>query len=128
MQKKKHTKRILSAILAVIFAFAPIFFAGCNFNPDDSGGSSSGGSSGGGGTISTNYKIGDYLNSIKVSYSVSGLSADTQNEDIKEYANQIISILFYIEYSNIKYIYIKAPLFIFDNWEITYFYKLAPNY
>ena len=92
MQKKTHTKRILSAILAVIFAFAPIFFAGCNFNPDDSGGSSSGGSSGGGGTISTNYKIGDYLNSIKVSYSVSGLSSDTQNEDIKEYANQIISL------------------------------------
>lgn len=92
MQKKKHTKRILSAILAVIFAFAPIFFAGCNFNPNDSGGSGSGGSSGGGGTISTNYKIGDYLNSIKVSYSVSGLSSGTQNEDIKEYANQIISL------------------------------------
>lgn len=92
MQKKKHTKRILSAILAVIFAFAPIFFAGCNFDPNDSGGSGSGGSSGGGGTISTNYKIGDYLNSIKVSYSVSGLSSGTQNEDIKEYANQIISL------------------------------------
>ncbi len=91
MQKKKHTKQILSVILAVIFAFAPIFFAGCNFDPDDSG-STGGSTSGGNSTITTNYKIGDYLNSIKVSYSVSNLSADTQNDEIKEYKDQIISL------------------------------------
>lgn len=88
MQKKKQTKQILSVILAVIFAFAPIFFAGCNFDPDDS--NSTGGNSSGNGTITTNYKIGDYLNSIKVSYTVSNLSDDTQNDEIKEYKDQII--------------------------------------
>ena len=91
MQKKKHAKQILSVILAVIFAFAPIFFAGCNFDPDDSG-STGGSTSGGNSTITTNYKNGDYLNSIKVSYSVSNLSADTQNDEIKEYKDQIISL------------------------------------
>lgn len=105
MQKKNLTQRIISIVLAIVFAFAPIVFAGCSFDPDDSGsgsgsggggGSSSGGggssSGGGGGTIVTNYKIGDYLDAVKVSYSVAGLSEDTQNDEIQEYSNQIINL------------------------------------
>lgn len=94
MQRKKITKNIMSILLAIVFAFAPIFFVGCDLGSGEGGGSSSGGSStgGGGGTISTNYKIGDYLDSIKVSYSVSNISSATQNEEVKEYASQIISL------------------------------------
>ena len=88
--KKKSTKQIMPIIFTLISTF--VLTTGCNFNKNESTSTSNSNNTSNNSTIKTSYKIGDYLNSIKVSYSVSGISSGTQNEDIKEYANQIISL------------------------------------
>lgn len=88
--KKKSTKQIMPIIFTLISTF--VLTTGCNFNKNESTSTSNSNNTSNNSTIKTNYKIGDYLNSVKASYSVSNLSSETQNTEIQEYKDQILAL------------------------------------
>lgn len=98
-------KKIVSFVLACLFAVSPILFTGCDFDPNDLNGGNTGGNTGGDNTggntgggddnqgdkTTSNYKVSDYLSAVKVSYALNG-SSDTQDEDIKQFAKDALDI------------------------------------
>ena len=88
--KKKSTKQIMPIIFTLISTF--VLTTGCNFNKNESTSTSNSNNTSNNSTIKTNYKIGDYLNSVKTSYSVSNLNSETQNTEIQEYKDQILAL------------------------------------
>lgn len=82
---QKHFKNFVVILCAVVFAFCPVFIAGCDLG--DIGG---GDSTSQGGNSKPSYDVNDYLSALKVAYTpaVNG----TTDESINEYVNQVLGV------------------------------------
>lgn len=78
---QKHFKNFVVILCAVVFAFCPVFIAGCNTSLDDNSSS---------GNNKPSYDVNDYLSALKVAYTpaVNG----TTDESINEYVNQVLGV------------------------------------
>lgn len=88
---KKTLKKIVSILAAFVFAFSPLFFAGCDLSVfDDAGGA------GGNSQNEKKFNVNDYLGAIKMSYTHTISSDQDDNQDdmqaVKEYAKEVSSL------------------------------------
>lgn len=88
---KKWFQKTLYCLSAVLFAFSPLMFAGCDLGGLDDSGSDGSGSGGSGGNSGSNYKVSDYLSAVKVSYATQNNSSST-NDDVQQFATDTLNI------------------------------------